>query len=364
MGVEVRNGRLYLYARVRVKGRLHSRYCGPISPERAVEFQLNRAAERALRLNEKHLAQAAGQQAAVVAAAAAEFDRLADHLFRGTMYLNGFHLHHRSEWRKQKGEVTMPPDADLVPRPPETDLVPQTPVPSHVSPIAAAKQNPKRAMLVPMSDDPAIQKTLDQAASGDPGALPAIRQLLTNPLYLKMLGDVADIARDRLLGAIAGDNLAVAEAVRQEANDMQGNLMADTLSTGSFVEQLAAVRVVHNWLALHRLEATWASQPVGTDGAEAVARQVAQVEKRCEASLKALATLRRLCRPALAAQVNVAAGPMIVNNAPAATMVTGERAGGTETSKPRRSIVVRIAAVDAAFSNAIPDRQPGPACVQ
>jgi hypothetical protein len=72
--------------------------------------------------------------------------------------------------------------------------------------------------------------------------------------------------------------------------------------------------VAHCWLAVHILETQVARQPVGTPSALAVERQRASAERRLAAAPKSLAVLRQLNRPRVVAQVNVAAGPMVVSN--------------------------------------------------
>jgi hypothetical protein len=344
MGIEVRNGRLYLYSRVRVKGKLHSQYCGLITPERAAELRIKLATEKALRLHAKYAAQAVGQQAAVVVEVGADFDNLADQLFRVTMQISGYHLHRRSEWRKSKGEFTMPTKNALI-----ADSDPL----SDLNFLSPGEPKRKHAIINPLSDDPAVRKILAKAAAGDRASLPAVRKLLANPNNQRQFGDVADMARDRLIVAIAGDDLTVNEAVRLQVSEMQGKLMAESLSSGSFVEELAAVRVIHNWLALYCLETKFANQRVGTSEADEISRQMAQVERRYQASLKALATLRRLNRPALATQVNLATGPMVVNNAPSTQAVAGKIAGESELCNP-----VRTVSIDADAMMAIPDHPP------
>ena len=78
--------------------------------------------------------------------------------------------------------------------------------------------------------------------------------------------------------------------------------------------RMAATRAAHGWLRVHILETLSCRYKVGSASALAVERQLTLAERRLAAALKSLAVLRRLNRPVVRAQVNVAAGPMVVNN--------------------------------------------------
>src|SRR5689334_1633052 len=107
MGVEQRKGRLYLYDRRRVGGRLRAEYVGPLDPGAADLFHHRAAMERDRRETQRQTLRIAVERADAVLAAGAEFDRLADRVFRAVMHLTGHHLHHRGEWRRKHGNRTM-----------------------------------------------------------------------------------------------------------------------------------------------------------------------------------------------------------------------------------------------------------------
>ncbi len=169
-------------------------------------------------------------------------------------------------------------------------------------------------LLKPLGDTPELKKVLARAARGDTSVLPAVRKLLTDPAVQRLLGDVAEQACDRLIFVVSGDDLAVSEAVRIHTQAMLTNLLADSSAKASFLEQVAARRVIHTWLAVHALEILWAMKQSGTDSAERIARHLCTAERRLEAAMKSLAVLRRLALPAITAQLNVATGSMVVNN--------------------------------------------------
>ena len=72
--------------------------------------------------------------------------------------------------------------------------------------------------------------------------------------------------------------------------------------------------IAHAWIATHLLEkATYRLQP-GTSLAATLEKQLGRADRRLAASLKALAVLRGLKRRVVMKQVNVANGPMLIDN--------------------------------------------------
>ena len=77
---------------------------------------------------------------------------------------------------------------------------------------------------------------------------------------------------------------------------------------------MAATQAAHNWLSVHILVCKASQLEPGSRAALALDKGVTTAEKRLHASLKSLAVLRRLRGPAIVAQVDVANGPMLVDN--------------------------------------------------
>jgi hypothetical protein len=127
-------------------------------------------------------------------------------------------------------------------------------------------------------------------------------------------GAVAGWAAAGLIAQAAGNDLAVGEAMVRKLDEYIRGLLADAGPAPSYAEWMAAVRAAHNWVAVNTLECLAAQYPPGGAIAAALDRRVSRAERRLNTSLKALAVLRRLRRPKVPAQVNVAAGPMVVNN--------------------------------------------------
>jgi hypothetical protein len=292
MGVELRKGRPYLYERRRVGGRLRAEYYGPLDPG-AADLLLRRAAmERDRRETQRQTLRIVVEKADAVLAAAAEFDRLADRVFRAVMHLTGHRLHHRGEWRRKHGERTMPDMSHFFTPPP----------------------GPKRPIVTPWTPNKEKQKVLDRAAAGDEMVIPAVRELLSDPRMVEQIGAVAGLAKTALIAKAAGEHIAVADAIDRMQLEYLGQLLADGGPDPSFAERMAVTRAAHNWLVVHTLECMAATHPVASPAAIAIDKRVSQAERRLHAALKSLALLRRLRRPVVLAQVNVAKGPMLVDN--------------------------------------------------
>ena len=114
-----------------------------------------------------------------------------------------------------------------------------------------------------------------------------------------------------LLAAPKDDVLS--DALVSEHRRYIAGLLAEC-SEPTMAERMAATRAAHNWLAVHILECKAALQPPTGPNALMLDKRVTLAEKRLHASLKSLAVLRRLRKPTVVKQVNIAKGPMVVNN--------------------------------------------------
>ena len=302
MGIEQRNGRLYLYGARRVRGRVVKEYRGPL-PAAEVEYFRGRAEDaRAMREAGWREARAVGALADAVLAAGAGFDRLADRVFRVVMILTGHRLHRRADWRRTRGAVPMLDVRDLLGR----------------------DREPTAALIKPTVKDPATQALLDRAAAGDQTALPVVRELLKEHRLIESWGAVGWWAESALITAAAGDDVVVAEAMRAKAREYVEQLLADGPAP-SYPERLLATRAMHAWLTVHILETLAARYPPAGATAAALDKRVTQADRRLNASLKALETIRRLRRPTGPRQVNVSAGPMLVQNGSPTSLGVGPK---------------------------------------
>jgi hypothetical protein len=291
VSIEQRKGRLYLYGARRVRGRVVKEYRGPL-PTAEVEYFRGRAEDaRAMREHDRREARATIARADAVLGAGAAFDRLADQLFRVVMILTGHRLHRRTEWRRTRGAAPM----------------------LHLKDLLAADDGPRPAIIRPVSDDPAVGKLLARAAAGDKSCLPAVAEMVKDDRFLNTWGAVGGWAEASLIAWGAGDDLAVSAAMRAKAREYLTKLLADGPEP-SYAERLLAVRVMHNWLTVHILETLACRYSPSGAGAVVMDKRVTQADKRLNASLRALEHIRRLRRPHGPSQVNVSAGPMLVQN--------------------------------------------------
>ena len=124
---------------------------------------------------------------------------------------------------------------------------------------------------------------------------------------------VAERAAASLLLMASKDDNAISEGMTKYWDSID-KLLADGPAP-TFAERMAATRCAHNWLAVNILESKAALQNPAGLNAMMLDKRVTLAEKRLHASLKSLAVLRRLRKPAASRkQVNVAHGPMVVNN--------------------------------------------------
>ena len=267
MGVERRGNRLYLYRRERINGRLRGVYLCRLCPLTEGFYRAIEELKRLERQRREFEVECLGYWADHVLEAGEEFDRLADRVFRAVMYLTGHGLHKRSEWRRTHGVTPMASVNELFPR----------------------TGKPKPAMIVPVGNNAEVQKLFDRAAAGDLSVLPAIKTLFADPKlhYRESIGAVESWARMALVRAVAGDDVAVAEAVGDKLNEYRKKLLEESGPNPPFAERMAAMRAAHNWFTVSILEMELAAQDAGSRSADAISRQLSRAERRLQASLKA-----------------------------------------------------------------------------
>ena len=127
------------------------------------------------------------------------------------------------------------------------------------------------------------------------------------------LAGVAEIAAAALMVMATGIDKSTSDGMIVKYWEYIAKLLADGPEP-TFAERMAATRAAHNWLAVHILECEMALQTPTGANALILDKRVTLAEKRLHASLKSLAVLRRLRKPAVGKQVNVSNGPMVVNN--------------------------------------------------
>jgi hypothetical protein len=293
-----------LYRNRRVNGRPVKEYLaaddgfGAVMAEDLARLRRVRAKARTLALDAVRVV---ADQAAEITSAADPFDRAAGELFRLVMSVAGYRQHHRGEWRRTRSE-----DGTMGKR--------FGALFDKIERIRAALDNPKApkpSVLTFTGDTPEVKALLERAAAGDRSAVPEIKKLLDEERYLSWMGEVADQAESQLIRIYAGDNLAVQQAAKRKAAAFLDELLGPT---PTMPQKLLARRCVNNCLVVHALEVLMAMQPVGGPAALAISKQLSMAERRLHAALRSLAVLRLAQLPAARQQINMAAGPMVVNN--------------------------------------------------
>lgn len=165
-----------------------------------------------------------------------------------------------------------------------------------------------------------VRELLKRAAKGDAATLPAVRKLLERPGYVDWLGgNLAATAEAAFVKALAGDDLAVREALHAKLAGMRRDLAGDRPTP---VEGLLAGRVAACWLQVQDAEVRYAAaqKELTIRQADFHQRRMDAANRRYLAAIKALAVVRRLAVPAL--QVNIAREQVNVV-APAPPVTTG-----------------------------------------
>ena len=154
-------------------------------------------------------------------------------------------------------------------------------------------------MSSPTSTDPvpaqALADLVQQAMKGDQTTLPALREFLdVHPEVVREAGNLMVQAERAWTKLAAGPNLVVAESIERELIALK-NVLGHATATP--VERLLIVQVV-----LAELEVGYAStrdaqsagQPMTLGQRDQFQRRVARAHQRLLASVKMLATIRRL----------------------------------------------------------------------
>ena len=149
-----------------------------------------------------------------------------------------------------------------------------------------------------------MRELLERAQSGDESVLPQVRALLSNPRVLELLGgDRVKETEDALIRSFRPDDLLFGEVVRTATGRLRGELSGGDCSA---MERILVDRTVLCWLQLHLIELAYARRS-NPPAAEALLfeKKLSAANKRFLASVRTLATVRRLAVPVLIARIEV-----------------------------------------------------------
>ena len=150
---------------------------------------------------------------------------------------------------------------------------------------------PRNTSNMPTQDG--FAELVKRANAGEDDALAELRHVLdANPEIWRRVGDLATHAQLSLVKLIAGGNRLVSESLLRKAAEMKAELSGPSASK---MEELAVERVVACWLEMEYLAATYPVANGETLGhARFVLRQREGAERRFQAAMKSLTTLRAL----------------------------------------------------------------------
>jgi hypothetical protein len=142
-----------------------------------------------------------------------------------------------------------------------------------------------------------LQKLVRRAEQGDGAAVPELRVALdVNGWVWRDYGDAGTHATAAWLGLVCGKNLMMREAIERRMAEMRATLAGEDPSP---LEQLLVARILACWLQVHYADGTYA-QLKGGDPAQhtLMMRRQNAAQQRYVHAIKALATVRKLLRPA------------------------------------------------------------------
>ena len=143
-----------------------------------------------------------------------------------------------------------------------------------------------------------LQSLVKRAEQGDESALPELRAALdANPWIWQRYGDLAQQSQAAWLQLIAGPNLLLRESVERKTEQLRAELAGPGPSP---LERLLVERVIACWLQVQYADAAYAQQTSPSPGQHTAAlKRQAGAHQRYLHSIKTLATVRKLLKPAL-----------------------------------------------------------------
>lgn len=163
----------------------------------------------------------------------------------------------------------------------------------------SVKTEQTQAKAAPSRWEEDLKGLVQRAQQGDRTAVPALREYLeAHPEVWQEAGDVAKQAEEAWKRLIAGQDLLIAESLSRKVEALKAELISPFPTP---LERLLVDRIAACWLALHHAEAT-APRMAGATPAQHVAAQkrINICQGRYIHAIRALATMRKLLKPALA----------------------------------------------------------------
>lgn len=180
-----------------------------------------------------------------------------------------------------------------------------------VEKLKAAGPAPAVAYQAPAGDVEA-DEAFAAARGGDVAALARLPELIAGRGWADWIGDLGRQATYQVVHRAAGGDPVWKAGLTEKVNRLWAELLGPDPSP---LDGVLARRVVNSWVAVHALEIEQAVRPPSDPKAAAhLDRALSRAHRRLVEATRALAAVRRPRRPPGVAQVNVAAGSMVVNN--------------------------------------------------
>ena len=166
-----------------------------------------------------------------------------------------------------------------------------------------------------------LAQLLKKAEAGDRSVLPQLRRVLDgDPDLWRGYGNLAAHAEASLAMLAAGPNLLLAESLRRKLAELKAELGGESPSP---LEKLLAERISARWLQTAYFDGLLAQAAGAGEARLKVLRQQQDAaHRRHLASIKQLAVVRRLLRPA-PSPLELLRAPVGETSAPATTRRTG-----------------------------------------
>jgi hypothetical protein len=159
-----------------------------------------------------------------------------------------------------------------------------------------------------MSDPPPkdypieVKQLVERANAGDETTLPELKRAFDrHPELAAWLGDLVRLAHDSVLRWAAGNCQGSREAIARQANELRNRLLSEARSE---LEKLLIDRLVICWLEVYAAEVHLAERLAQGAAPHVVTQAVQKVLDRAHqrflGTVRCLATVQKLARPALA----------------------------------------------------------------
>ena len=143
-----------------------------------------------------------------------------------------------------------------------------------------------------------LRQLVERAEQGDASVMGELRVALdANPWVWERYGDLAKQSQAAWLLLIAGRNLLLLESTQRKAEQLRAELAGPEPSR---LERLLVERIVSCWLQTNYADSAYAQLPRGANPAQhtAALRRQNAAQQRYLQAMRALATIRKLLRPA------------------------------------------------------------------